>query len=376
MTAKSNGRQRHLVLLGVGLIMALAGWGDAALAAAPLATSQPAADASKGKPGELIWASSGTQEGGRSVGKVVYSVAVDAQGVYVIGDKAGGAIIEKLNPRDGSPVWKPYQTMAGSNEGMHLAIDKHFLYAVAEPWMLEKRKLSDGSLIWQKKGEGGKPYTVVIDSVGAYMGGHRWQVEKRSLEDGSLLWRQKGPSGVVLTAAIDATGVYFGGYDTEPGDQQWRIEKRDLKDGSLIWVQNVNPSKQADKVYGMAVDATGVYAAGEDETAGTGGQWRIEKRSPKDGKLIWKQTNNPTGSLDKAHGLAADSTGVYIQGYQSGNQWRAEKRSLTDGKLIWEALSVNGRLWYGITVDDEAVYLGGYTGGGHGGQWRVEKRAK
>jgi hypothetical protein len=99
--------------------------------------------------------------------------------------------------------------------------------------MLEKRKQSDGSLVWQKKGERGKPYTVVIDSSGAYMGGHSFRMEKRSLDDGSVIWQKAGPaSGVVLAAAVDSTGVYFGGYERINGDQHWRIEKRDLKDGS------------------------------------------------------------------------------------------------------------------------------------------------
>src|ERR1041384_370366 len=108
MTAKSNGQRVHPLLLGVSLMMALANLANPA-AAQPQAP-QPSADASKAKPagGTLLWASSGTQEGGKSVGQVLYSLAVDSTGVYVIGDKRGGAIIEKLNPADGKPVWKNY----------------------------------------------------------------------------------------------------------------------------------------------------------------------------------------------------------------------------------------------------------------------------
>lgn len=365
MTAKSSGRVRAVLLIS-GLTVAVAAGGLAAVAA----------EAQKG--GTLIWASSGTLVGGKALGERTYGVAVDETGVYAIGDQAHGAIIEKLGLTDGKPLWKQPQGIKGSAEGMDLTIDKDFLYTVAVPWTLEKRKLSDGSVIWHVIGSKGKPYTVVVDSTGAYMGGHGWAIEKRSLENGSVIWEQKGPSGVVLSSAVNGEGIYFGGYDTETGpkDPQWRIEKRSLKDGSLIWFHNVNSGPGDEKVYGMAVDATGVYAAGEDNTPGTGGQWRIEKRSLKDGKLIWQQFSNPTPGWDKAHGMAGDSTGLYIQGYQNGGIWRMEKHSLTDGKLIWEATEGAGRMWYGIDVSKDAVYFSGYVGGGHGGQWRIEKRAK
>lgn len=376
MIRKSRG---SIVLVAVGSwVVALAHVGHAPAqppaASQPSATQQTAATA-EAQGGHLIWATQGRLENGKPAGFVIYKVAAGPGGLYVVGNKVnqGGAIIEKLNPADGSLVWPNYQKIEGANEGMHLAIDSEFMYVAAEPWMLEKRKLTDGSLIWQQKGEKGKPYTVVIDSTGAYMGGHGFRMEKRSLADGSLLWQKaSSPTGVVLAAAVDSTGIYFGGYRRIDGDQHWRIEKRDLKDGSLIWEQMTNPSKGADVVYGLAVDASGVYAAGLDSSNDSGGQWRLEKRSPSNGKLIWQQMDNPTPEMDKAHGLTIDSTGLYIPGYQ-GNQWRIQKRSLSNGSLIWQALGLRGGvLWYAISVDDEAVYVGGHIDR----QWRIEKRAK
>lgn len=49
--------------------------------------------------------------------------------------------------------------------------------------------------------------------------------------------------------------------------------------GGLIWFQTSDPSTAPDKAYGVAVDSTGVYVVGYDNSLGQFAQWRIEKRS-------------------------------------------------------------------------------------------------
>jgi len=84
---------------------------------------------------------------------------------------------------------------------------------------------------------------------------------------------------VASKVTIDSTGIYIVGSDSSPGvdNYQWRIEKRSLTDGSPIWAQTNNPSTGDDTAGGVAVDGTGVYIVGSDESPGNR-EWRIEKR--------------------------------------------------------------------------------------------------
>jgi len=98
-------------------------------------------------------------------------------------------------------------------------------------------------------------------------------------------------------------------------------------DESLIWSETSNPSSVDDIAFDVAVDSTGLYVVGIDRSPGKG-QWRIEKRALTDGSLIWSETSNPSGDIDWPHGVAVDSTGLYIVGSDSSPgdaQWRIEK---------------------------------------------------
>jgi len=143
--------------------------------------------------------------------------------------------------------------------------------------------------------------------------------------------------------AVDSSGIYVVGWDESPGNKEWRIEKRSLTTGALITsfgtggVMTSNPSNGPDFARDVAVDGSGVYIVGYDMSPGNY-EWRIEKRSLTTGALLWQKTSNPSGGGDYADGVAVDSSGVYIVGCDSspGNncEWRIEKRSLTTGALI------------------------------------------
>ena len=87
-------------------------------------------------------------------------------------------------------------------------------------------------------------YSIAIDSTAMYVigcdcspgGDCQWRIEKRSLTDGSLI-SAFGTGGVVTSdpstgtdftrgIAIDSTAMYVVGWDSSPGNDQWRIEKR------------------------------------------------------------------------------------------------------------------------------------------------------
>ncbi|MFX0202509.1 MAG: hypothetical protein ACFFCW_40905 [Candidatus Hodarchaeota archaeon] len=104
------------------------------------------------------------------------------------------------------------------------------------------------------------------------------------------------------------------------------MQKRRLTDGGRIWSRVSNPSSGWDEATGVAVDSTGVYVVGYDTRPGNA-RWRMQKRRLTDGGRIWSRVSNPTTGSDWASGVAVDSTGVYIVGTQSGaRSWRVEKR--------------------------------------------------
>ena len=182
--------------------------------------------------------------------------------------------------------------------------------------------------------DGSGVYIVGFDS---YSGGGRWRIEKRSLTDGSVIWTQaSNPSANMDRAsdvAVDGTGVYIVGYDYYLGNGRWRIEKRSLTDGSVIWTQASNPSAGSDMTTGVAVDGSGVYIVGYDYYLGDSNpRWRIEKRSLMYGTNIWNKTSNPSAFYDWASGVAVDSSGVYTVGSDDylgiyNHRWRMEKRA-------------------------------------------------
>lgn len=253
---------------------------------------------------------------------------------------------------------------------------------------------------------------VAVDSTGVYVVGYdqslgdfEWRIEKRSLTDGSLI-PSFGTTGVIREnpstvndeaygIAVDSTGIYIVGNDVFPGRYEWRIEKRSLADGSLIpsfgtgGIVTSDPSPRDDYAYSAAIDDTGIYIVGSDESLGSGDrQWRIEKRSLTDGSLIWSRTSHPYAGDNQARDVAIDSSGAYIVGYEwpapSDYKWRVEKRSLTDGSLI-SSFGTGGVVTsdpsadmdqaYGVAVDATGVYIVGYDRSPPDPKWRIEKRS-
>ncbi len=156
----------------------------------------------------------------------------------------------------------------------------------------------------------------------------------RASPAGEIIWTQTNNpsegSDRAYGVAVDASDIYVVGYDESPGNTEWRIEKRSLATGSLIWSQASNPSTGNDGANSVALDGSGIYIVGYDSSPGNV-QWRIEKRNLTDGSLIWSQVNNPSAGSDEAYSVAVDASGVYIVGYDQspgmGNfEWRIEKR--------------------------------------------------
>ena len=201
---------------------------------------------------------------------------------------------------------------------------------------------------------------------------------------GDLIWAQtNNPSSgfdVPQAIAVDATGIYVAGQSGISLDNQWRIEKRSFSTGAVLWTKTFNPGPYYDAVDGITVDATGIYVVGEDCASGWC-QWRIEKRSLSTGAVIWAKTIDPGPNDDIAEDIAVDATGIYVSGsmYISGSHHvRIEKLSLSDGAVLWTQtsdLSSGNDFVQAITVDATGVYVAGCNSIPGDFQWHIEKRS-
>jgi len=229
-------------------------------------------------------------------------------------------------------------------------------------WRIEKRDLTTGDLVAtfgtngivvSNPGAGlDEARAVVPDPSGTaiYILGFesisdadtQWRIEKRNTSDGSLV-ASFGAGGVVTSnpsvgfdkpfaLSIDSTGVYAAGFDSVSGagNTEWRIEKRNLVDGSLnnlfgnTGVVTSNPSTSDDEINAMYLDLSGLTVVGYDSSAGAGNSgWRVERRLSSSGGLMTGfATNgvylaNPSQGNDAATSVVADSTSIYIAGYDS-----------------------------------------------------------
>ncbi len=296
---------------------------------------------------------------------VANGIAVDATGIYVTGSELiclgcdAKWHIEKRDAATGSPIWTQLSNPSMNPDGSNaVAVDPGGVY--------------------------------VVGTVGISFLNWAWRVEKRSPGSGALIWGHTldvsnlgdTPYGV----AVDATGVYTVGYDYTAGNQGWRIEKRDLTTGLVIWAQPSNPGAGDDYAKSVAVDATGLYVAGVDQSpGGSDTQWRIEKRDPATGALVpgfgvgGVVVSNLSTGPDEARAITCDSTGIYIAGidYAVGNrQWHLEKRDLATGTLICSSSvdpSPSSDYANAIALDAGGVYVGGSDLIMPSNEWRIEK---
>uniref|UniRef100_A0A7C4XM48 T9SS type A sorting domain-containing protein n=1 Tax=candidate division WOR-3 bacterium TaxID=2052148 RepID=A0A7C4XM48_UNCW3 len=349
-----------------------------------------------------------------SSGDLAYQIVVQGDYLYIAGyDLVPGNLewrIEKRNISDGSLVWfqtsnpSPYTDIAYA-----LAVDANYIYVVGTDntsdglgtkWRIEKRNISDGSIVGAPVVEGvggGEPYSITADANYIYIAGmdylvgnEEWRIEKRNKSDLSLVWFQtSNPTNSTLdwdeaySITCDATYLYIVGR-AGVSPYVWRIEKRNISDGALVWAQPL-PSSYYSEAHSVVNDADYLYIAGWDNASGDA-QWRIEKRDKSLGNLIagWPVYSNPGTSGDEALSITLDDNYLYIAGYQCLNtdyMWRIEKRNKSNGALVWTQISDppgSSAYAYSITNDADSLYIAGFDNspGTYDAQWRIEQRKK
>ena len=244
-----------------------------------------------------------------SVDDFALGVAIDASAEYVAGYTFGTL---------------PGQTTAGLEDAF---LQKHD---------------TDGNVTWTRQFgtiQGDAAVAVVVDASGVYVAGRTfgtlpgqigaggWDAFLQKYDtNGNVQWTSQfgSPSEERTTAiATGASGVYVAGWtmgtlpgQTRIGGQDAFVLKYDTN-GNIQWTRQFGTVANEDSS-GMAVDASGVYVAGETcgtmpgETAVGGCDAYIRKYDVNGGLMWTRQLGSP--QEDRAAAMAVDASGVYIVG--------------------------------------------------------------
>jgi uncharacterized protein (UPF0548 family) len=186
----------------------------------------------------------------------------------------------------------------------------------------------------------------------------------------TIQWiRQFGTSSLdaALATAVDASGVYVAGEtdgtlpgQTSAGARDAFVRKYDLN-GNEVWTRQFGTSG-FDAALGISVDASGVYVAGE--TDGTlpgqtifGAGDAFVRKYDLDGNEVWTRQFGTSASADAAFGISVDASGVYVAGFTGGTLPGQTTAGLSDAFV--RKYDVNGNeVWtrqFGTSTFDEAL---------------------
>jgi uncharacterized protein (TIGR03437 family) len=254
-----------------------------------------------------------------------HAVAADSSGVYVVGvaDGAlpgqtgfgngscpcGSAFIRKYDP-DGTELWTHEFTVAGNEGAYGVAVNSTGVYVVGEA--------------------AGVFPNANVDSSGSF----NFWVRKYDANGNEQWTSQFGPGQHMRAAAVDGTGVYAVGNmgggalpgQTSSGGYDAFVKKYDLN-GNPLWARQFGTGA-SDIPYGAGSDGNGVYLVGNTlgilpgQTSSGGYDAYIRKYDPS-GNDLWTLQFGRV-SDDRATGVAANSSGVYISGNTFGMDFAAK----------------------------------------------------
>jgi uncharacterized protein (TIGR03437 family) len=179
-------------------------------------------------------------------------------------------------------------------------------------------------------------------------------------------------------AAGDAVNGAFPGA-TSAGRGDAFVSKLDL-DGNVVWSRQFG-TPEADTAYGLAADASGVYVIGTTkgalQGANTGGADIFVRKYDPSGNELWtRQFGGSGGADDQGTGAAVDATGLYVTGWIAGNLPGQSGNGGVNNDAFVRKYDFNGtELWtrqfgttnvekaYGVAVDSSGVYVAGETNG-------------
>jgi uncharacterized protein (TIGR03437 family) len=267
-----------------------------------------------------------------------HAVAADSSGVYVVGvaDGAlpgqmgfgngscpcGSAFIRKYDP-SGTELWTHEFSVSGHEGAYGVAVNSTGVYMV---------------------GEAGATFpNAQVDSSGFF----NFWVRKYDANGNEQWTSQFGPGDHMKAAAVDGTGVYAVGYiggalpgQTASGGYDAFVRKYDLN-GNALWTRQFGTG-QSDIPYGAGSDGNGVYLVGNTlgilpGQTSSGGYDAYIRKYDTSGNDLWTLQFGRI-SDDRATGVAANSSGVYISGNSFGMDFAAK---IGFGPVVFDGGVVN-----------------------------------
>ena len=253
------------------------------------------------------------------------AVAADSSGVYVVGvaDGAlpgqmgfgdggcpcGSAFIRKYDP-SGTELWTHEFSVTGNEGAYGVAVNSSGVYLVGEA--------------------AGIFPNAQVDSSGFF----NFWVRKYDANGNEQWTSQFGPGQHMRAAAVDGTGVYAVGNmgggalpgQTSSGGYDAFVKKYDLN-GNPLWARQFGTGA-SDIPYGAGSDGNGVFLVGNTlgilpgQTSAGGYDAYIRKYDPS-GNDLWTLQFGRV-SDDRATGVAANSSGVYLSGNTFGMDFAAK----------------------------------------------------
>jgi uncharacterized protein (TIGR03437 family) len=224
---------------------------------------------------------------------------------------------------------------------------------------------SRGNELWSRElgaSPSGNP-RAAANAAGVYVvSGEPCQLRKYSV-DGRELWtRELGFPGLCGVVA-DATSVYVSGRDSPP-DLTSHLRKYS-PDGAELWAIRFGDRNNIDNVFDLAVDTTGVYAAG---FAGRFGpvtqQFSFVRKYDSRGNELW--TRQLDTQLNPGIGVATNANGVFVVSGYAGPDAQGGlflRRYDASGNMMWTSqVATSSRLYpRAVTADATGVYVVGST---------------
>lgn len=289
----------------------------------------------------------------------VKGMAADATGVYALGTTNGALqgqtslgssdIILRKYGIDGTVQWTKQFGSSSQDQGLAAAADGSGVYVagIVGGDGLVRKYDQNGTELWSRtidSGNADQARGIAVDVSGVYVmgltngvvaapavGGNDIFLRKYD-SNGNVIWTKQFGTNTTDQGngvAVDATGVYVAGDTTGTFAGQTKVgglwdefaAKFDLN-GNQKWLYQFGTNRE-DGAYGVAVHPTGAYFVGVADAAPLPGQATVGgwdswvRRYDPDGNVISTRQFG-TANNDEAYAVAANSTGIYIGGYAHG----------------------------------------------------------
>lgn len=204
------------------------------------------------------------------------------------------------------------------------------------------------------------------------------QPQKVSTEKFTPEWsRTAGESGndIVADGVYHDDSFYIVGWNKTPNSIEFLTIKYSTN-GTEIWRQEFDSGNGADRALGVAADTTGVYVTGRAHLP-TRDFYTIKYSHS--GNEIWNTSYDKNSQFDSANSVSVGPTGVYVMGEskdsgRTDEDYQLLKYTKDDGSLVWgerydsdiDSSTQSRDKGYGVSATEAGVFVTGYTNQGDG----------